>query len=579
MSKTAFPHLSFAARSELGLKRKSNEDSFGTFPAIGVWCVADGMGGGDDGEIASAEVIQKVDEFCRGNPFPCGACYSGVAVARGVTAAVNVASNWIFDRAEKKGLKGCGSTFVAAVFDASRPERAIALHAGDSRLYRIRGRDIKQITKDHSAAELVGAKSDADLNPMFRGMILRAVGILRSVEVETTIFDVKRGDIVLICSDGLSKMVPDKKIVSLVNKCTSAKAAVDVLIDAAYKAGATDNVTVEIVIVGDLPHPVSAVVAEVSSADGDDPETGSTFDGEAAPFDSAGGTLDNEDGTAGTAVFGEVSDDTPSTAKGAVRVAAPRLRNPQPAFVWLAGLAAGIVIGIIAAVAAVSVRGCDRAAPELPQHPRQLSIAESADIAVRTVANEAVVTDTPPPVVTRQVVPPPPPPHAAAERPAPQPIPLKKERVSQSSPVGNEIDSAELLKSLRDARESAVRADADALNATAQAKAAAEALRDICRDKGLFGNFKEAIVKKGASCAILDNYASQLAQMGVNDNRFVAKACELVREVKKLCIPPDVKLKSAAAERLSRLDPTESEAYGLAVEIMKSVAQGGKDDG
>ena len=215
---SVFGHLTFAAKSDIGRKRKNNEDAFGTFPEHGVWCVADGMGGGDDGEVASAAVIRAVETFCSGNPMPKSGAYFGSDVANGVVTAVNSASAWIYNRAKSKGLKGCGSTFVGVVFNAEKPDEATALHAGDSRLYRIRGKDIKQITRDHSAAEMIGAKDEAEVNPMFRGMILRAVGIQRSVEVDFTPLPLKAGDTVLICSDGLSRMVPDKQIAAIVRE-------------------------------------------------------------------------------------------------------------------------------------------------------------------------------------------------------------------------------------------------------------------------------------------------------------------------------------------------------------------------
>ena len=601
----AFRHLSFAARSEVGLKRKNNEDSFGVFPAIGVWCVADGMGGGDDGEIASAEVIQKVDEFRKAHPFPAGRCHSGDEVSSGVAEAVNAASRWIFERASKKKLSGCGSTFVGAVFDATRPDRAIALHAGDSRLYRIRGREIKQITKDHSAAELVGAKSDAELNPMFRGMILRAVGIQRDVEVEATPFEVKKGDVVVVCSDGLSKMVPDSKICSIVRKAEDdVKLAVDGLIDEAYKAGATDNVTVEVVKVGELPPPLEAEPFAPQGGENEDPETRNTSDGDTAPFDSSGGGFDEDGGTVGTAVLADASTDTPSTSRGSSSrtsrttqrmTLAQEPGRMRPAAIWLTGLAAGVLVGVVVAIVFVAMRGCGPSMPPeepktskvapLPAQPQQSTTDDPAPRKVAPLPSQPLQPTTADPA-PRKVTPLPSQPrqpttdYPTPSKVAPSPSPVSQSSQSSQPSQSQSENSAEVSESLRELKAMRARHASDA-NETAKeakhAKESAEKLQEVCRDKALFGLFKESLLASGASCQILDNYVNQLIQIKASDNGFVPKASELVREIQKFCSTPDAKIKSDKAKRLSALDPTSAKAYELAAEIIMSAGwKGGR---
>ena len=256
---TPFGHISFAAKSDVGRKRKNNEDAFGVFPSCGVFCVADGMGGGDDGEVASSATVESVRRFCEAHPFPSGKSWRMDDWLEGVSKGVSEASAWIHGRARERGLKGCGSTFVGVCLDPSHPGTAVALHAGDSRLYLLRRRGIRQITKDHSAAEMIGVKNEKDMNPLFRGMILRAVGILPSIELERTMFTVKPGDRILICSDGLSKMLPDKKIAALGRTHGALTDAVDALIAAANEAGGVDNVTVVLVEVGELPRALPVV--------------------------------------------------------------------------------------------------------------------------------------------------------------------------------------------------------------------------------------------------------------------------------------------------------------------------------
>lgn len=254
-----FGHIKFAAKSDIGRKRKNNEDNFGSFPQVGLFCVADGMGGGDDGEIASASVVREVESFATNHPFPEDGAYPAIEMASGVARALCKASEWIFERARERRLSGCGSTVVGFVLDAVVPGKAIAFHAGDSRLYRLRGRSIKQLTKDHSAAELIGEKDENKVNPMFRGMVLRAVGVRPKVEVEFTNFDVKPKDRLLLCSDGLSKMIADGKILSISRSEQDVEKAVSSMIAAANDAGGVDNVTAVLIEIGTLPEPTPQV--------------------------------------------------------------------------------------------------------------------------------------------------------------------------------------------------------------------------------------------------------------------------------------------------------------------------------
>ena len=279
---TPFDHVHFAGKSDIGCKRKNNEDNFGMFPALGVWLVADGMGGGDDGEVASAAVVREVDAFVADCPPAASGAYAADDVVRGVEAAIGKASDWIFRRTREKHLSTCGSTVVGCVVDPVKPGRVVAFHAGDSRLYRLRGRGIKQITVDHSAAEMIGIKDESKVNPMFRGMVLRAVGVKPFVEIELTEFDVKEGDRVLICSDGLSRMVSDRKIASVARGESEPENAVAALIAAANEAGGVDNVTAVLVEFGKLPEPEEPAAfpafdgpdATVGTADSETSDTG-----------------------------------------------------------------------------------------------------------------------------------------------------------------------------------------------------------------------------------------------------------------------------------------------------------------
>ena len=89
---TPFGHIRFALKSDVGRKRKNNEDSFGVFPSCGVFCVADGMGGGDDGEVASAATVEAVRRFCEDHPFPQGKSWRMDDWLEGIADGVSGAS-------------------------------------------------------------------------------------------------------------------------------------------------------------------------------------------------------------------------------------------------------------------------------------------------------------------------------------------------------------------------------------------------------------------------------------------------------------------------------------------------------
>lgn len=251
----SFSHIVSAALTDVGNRRKNNEDAYGAFPSVGIFCVADGMGGGDDGEIASAATVQSVEHIAPALVPPEGSAFALGRVADAVAHAVDLASDWIFRRTQSKRLRGCGSTFVGICFDAADPHAAVALHAGDSRLYRLRDGTLWQITADHSAASLIGASSDAEVNPMFRSMVLRAVGIASAADLERTSVEVAAGDRFLLCSDGLSHMVADDRLQEVCVANERAEDAARALVAAAKEAGGLDNVTVIVLDVGALPAP------------------------------------------------------------------------------------------------------------------------------------------------------------------------------------------------------------------------------------------------------------------------------------------------------------------------------------
>jgi serine/threonine-protein phosphatase Stp1 len=143
-------HVDSAEFSDIGKKRKNNEDSYLRIPDAGVFCVADGMGGVVGGELASEAVTTSVrNAFTKAEIEQRGTLAKRVELFE---QSVNQASQWIKSFADQKGVRGMGSTVVGFIMDPRNPSRAIGMHAGDSRLYRYRANELQLLTSDHTAA-------------------------------------------------------------------------------------------------------------------------------------------------------------------------------------------------------------------------------------------------------------------------------------------------------------------------------------------------------------------------------------------------------------------------------------------
>jgi len=306
-----YEYLESTVLSDPGRVRKMNEDSVLSIPEAGIFCVADGMGGAARGEVASA---WAVEELRKAFEKPA----RGVSRSARVRQALDRASSRIKAMSDEHGSAGTGTTAVVLLFDDHVPARAGVLHAGDSRAYRVRRGRIECLTTDHSMAAAAGVKHEKALPAMFRGVVTRAVGLENEVQLEETPVTLAKNDLYLLCSDGLSKMVPDKKMQKLINGLgdTDLRVIARQLIEAANAAGGDDNISVALVrVAGDLPEgPVDLP---------DEPEEISTSETalEAAPphegeedssEDYAGHTPDSSDSL--VAVTPETGEETPAGA-------------------------------------------------------------------------------------------------------------------------------------------------------------------------------------------------------------------------------------------------------------------------
>jgi len=222
------------AGTDPGRKRRINEDSFVIAPPL--FAVADGMGGAQAGEIASALAAGALEES--------GANGGG---ERRVSELIQEANRRVHERATTDAsTAGMGTTITAALVEPDG--RVIFGHVGDSRAYLLREDKLEQLTNDHTlVAELVRrgelSPGEAQVHPQ-RSVITRALGTDPDVDVDTFAVDARAGDIYLICSDGLSSMVDSRDIETILRKNRAdLESASRALIQAANRGGGEDNIT------------------------------------------------------------------------------------------------------------------------------------------------------------------------------------------------------------------------------------------------------------------------------------------------------------------------------------------------
>jgi len=223
-----------SVRTDVGRQRRGNEDS--SYAHAPVFVVADGMGGAQAGEVASQMVVES---FAEGLP------QEGSPEER-LSVVVQRANRDIHARSRKEAESaGMGTTVTAAYLD----EDSVALaHVGDSRAYLLRDGELARLTEDHSLVEelLRGGKltEEEALEHPQRSVITRALGIEPIVEIDTWTYPLRPGDVVLLCSDGLTSMISEQQVQEVLVQAPDLDTAADRLIDAANEAGGRDNITV-----------------------------------------------------------------------------------------------------------------------------------------------------------------------------------------------------------------------------------------------------------------------------------------------------------------------------------------------
>lgn len=232
------------AQTDKGKRRKRNEDSVLARADQGIFVVADGMGGYRGGEIASKLAVATIERAFATQTFDGPEDDAIPRRASELARAIQMANEAILEHAEgDKNLEGMGTTICAARFSANK-QRLYVGHVGDSRIYCYRNGKLRQMTTDHTMKDL-GVTGDGAAH------LSRAVGVWPVVPIDIVLGKPQPGDVYLLCSDGLTKMVTDEDILAVLRASTSPTTVVDALVNAANDHGGKDNVSVIVVRVDD----------------------------------------------------------------------------------------------------------------------------------------------------------------------------------------------------------------------------------------------------------------------------------------------------------------------------------------
>ena len=242
-------------KTDVGRRRKLNEDSFLVDPETHLYAVCDGMGGHNAGEVASRMAIEALDAFVQKShrekeiTWPYGLDANLSFAGNRLKTAIKLANRKVFRAADnREDYTGMGTTVVAAL--VTEADRLLTVgSAGDSRCYVLRNGELKQITTDDSWvsaawAEGILSAEEIERHPL-KNVITKAVGAKDTIEIDVVEHKLESGDLVLICSDGLHSMINDEAIREvLAARGASLEEAAGGLIDAANEAGGRDNVSV-----------------------------------------------------------------------------------------------------------------------------------------------------------------------------------------------------------------------------------------------------------------------------------------------------------------------------------------------
>ncbi|MEO8249924.1 MAG: Stp1/IreP family PP2C-type Ser/Thr phosphatase [Burkholderiales bacterium] len=239
-------NFEFHAQTHPGRARENNEDAIVFDVTQQIAVLADGMGGYNAGEVASAMATELVLDSLTTWKSQAGPAPDPAQVRNAIEDAVDKVNRVIFDAANQNpDYSGMGTTLVVAVL---LPQSVVIGHLGDSRCYRMRGGTLALLTRDHSLlqeqldAGLITPRQAAQSGN--RNLVTRALGVEDAVLLEVHDFEAEPGDLYLICSDGLNDMVGDEEIAEILTGAAPLARKADALVNAANEYGGRDNVSV-----------------------------------------------------------------------------------------------------------------------------------------------------------------------------------------------------------------------------------------------------------------------------------------------------------------------------------------------
>jgi PPM family protein phosphatase len=251
-----------AGLTDVGLQRDHNEDSFAILQDHELYIVADGMGGHRAGDVASKLATEAIVDFFRATaaedftwPFHFDSRMS--EEENRLLTGIKIANRQIVERSSRsRECHGMGTTVVGALFSGKKGKMYIG-HVGDSRAYRVRGGEIRQMTRDHSLVNdyllAMPELTEEQKSELPKNVITRALGMQEHVSVDLQGDDATIGDCYILCSDGLSGMIEDAEILEIVSQSSNIEDACRKLIALANEHGGEDNITAVLVKIEQEP--------------------------------------------------------------------------------------------------------------------------------------------------------------------------------------------------------------------------------------------------------------------------------------------------------------------------------------
>lgn len=240
--------LTSTAVSDIGRVRKSNQDSVGCFPELRLFLLADGMGGLTDGEVASRLAVDVISSHVAGSPNGASSGGDDASVLKAAIASANASILHEGEtRGDNSGRSRIGATIVALRVSAEEG-RASWAHVGDSRLYRVRDGKLGLLTADHTiAGAAYRDQASVPLDLPHTNVLVQALGVSPEVEPSLGEDDVRPGDVFLLCSDGVSALLPPPVLEQELSREVPVEEKAQNLIRLALEASGRDNASVVLV--------------------------------------------------------------------------------------------------------------------------------------------------------------------------------------------------------------------------------------------------------------------------------------------------------------------------------------------